>query len=167
MTESATQTDFPPLSSLLADAFKELEEYSEHAVTGCRWPVVRTGNREPIPWMQRRLIFERDGKCCRNCGIPLTPKTAQLDHITPWTAGGTDCSCNLRLLCEPCNSARSNYRSGLDQHTARRPHVTTDCASCAHQITGQAEPYEIAPGLVPAFCGTCGIISAACPGGVF
>jgi 5-methylcytosine-specific restriction endonuclease McrA len=155
-------TDPLRIGSLLPAVFNALEEYTEYAIAGTRWPRTRLGERKPIPWMQRRLIFERDGKCCRGCGMPLTPKTAQIDHIVPWSAGGPDCSCNLRVMCEPCNFDRSNYRGGLDL-ADRRPHVTLDCAACAHLVTGSPEPYGIVPGLIPAYCGTCGIVSAACP----
>lgn len=77
-------------------------------ITAERWPVYRTGERDPIEWDIRRAVYARDGFRCVWCGRdePLT-----LDHITPWSAGGSDDSRNLRTLCWPCNERRSNYRT--------------------------------------------------------
>jgi hypothetical protein len=129
-----------------------------------RWPLIRFGEREPIPSVIRRLIFERDGGCCRACGIPLTIKTAQLDHIVPWSAGGPDTSDNLRVLCQPCNEARSNFRGDLDtQAAAQRPPVALVCVACFHLQAGEEEPAPVIPGMIPAYCGWCGVVSPTCP----
>lgn len=131
-----------------------------------RWPRIRFGEREPIPSLVRRLVFERDGGCCRGCGVPLTIRTAQLDHIMPWSAGGPDTSDNLRILCQPCNEARSNFRGVLDVWTARKPPVALYCAACAHlddQGIETCDPYEVTPEMVPAYCGWCGIVSPTWP----
>jgi len=154
------------LTALVAFA-DDIERYTEFASTCERWEFRRSGIRRHIPPRQRWLIFERDGKCCRNCGDHLSIKTAQLDHIMPWSAGGSDCSCNLRILCGPCNEWRSNFRTGLDDQVIRRVHVSRDCAGCAHLDTWRDEPYPAGPELVAAYCGRCGIVSAACPDSVF
>lgn len=141
------------LLAALVSTLDAIEEYSEFAFAEKRWPRLRHGDRTPITGIKRRLIFERDGQCCRNCGSSLQYREAQIDHIIPWSAWGTDRSCNLRILCEPCNTARSNFRSGLD--TGPRPHVTTACTACA--------PYPADDEMIPAYCGRCGIISPTWP----
>lgn len=131
-----------------------------------RWPRTRSGERDPIPSLVRRLVFERDGGCCRGCGVPLTIKTAQLDHIVPWSAEGPDTSDNLRILCKPCNETRSNFRGLLDTWTVRKPPVTIICVNCAHlddQGNETGDPFEVTPDLVPAYCGWCGIVSPTWP----
>lgn len=156
-----------PLNVVLAGTINDIERYANFALQEERWPLIRLGDRQWIPRMIRRLIFERDGGCCLSCGIALTLRTAQLDHIVPWSAGGSDASANLRVLCGPCNTDRSNFRTGLDDHAAQRPPVTLICIGCAH-IDGQGyeafEPLETRPGLVAAYCGWCGVVSQAWPG---
>lgn len=147
-----------PLITTLAEATDDIERYATDAIHGERWPLIRLGERERIPAIARRLIFERDGKCCLACGIPLTLAAARLDHIVPWSAGGPDTSDNLRVLCDPCNTDRSNFRTGLDDHAARRPPVARICITCAWQSEWDDEDIEL-PELVPAYCGQCGIVS--------
>jgi 5-methylcytosine-specific restriction endonuclease McrA len=56
--------------------------------------------RAHIPLKVRLAIYERDGWVCRLCGAsePLS-----LDHIWPWSLGGSDEPENLQTLCLPCN----------------------------------------------------------------
>lgn len=63
--------------------------------------------RAHIPNWLRRLVYERDGFVCLNCGAtaPLS-----LDHIIPWSKGGPDRADNLRTFCRPCNSSRGAGR---------------------------------------------------------
>lgn len=51
-----------------------------------RHPIRRSGEREPIPLLVRISVYRRDGGRCRNCG--LEHPDLELDHITPWSAGG-------------------------------------------------------------------------------
>lgn len=77
-------------------------------LAGRRWPVIRSGEREPIPWLLRASIYSRDGRTCKACGS-LADGYLELDHCIPWSAGGPDDSDNLRTLCSGCNQRRSNY----------------------------------------------------------
>jgi hypothetical protein len=158
-----------PLVALLVETFEDMRWYALATDTEERWPLVRFGERERIPPFVRRLIFERDGGMCLSCGIPLTIRTARLDHIVPWSAGGPDTSGNLRLLCEPCNAGRSNFRTGLDDHAATRPPVTLACVGCFHlQSHDEEEPAPVVYGhMIPAYCGYCGLVSPTCPGLVY
>jgi hypothetical protein len=92
-----------------------------------RHPVLRTGERAPISWPVRLAVRIRDGNTCRLCGAWVRHADAELDHIVPWSAGGPDCTSNLRVLCRDCNQTRSNFRDALA--TARQP-ATWWCASC-------------------------------------
>lgn len=94
--------------------------------SGERFPVVRTGEREPIPYHVRAAVWLRDRGICQKCGA-RDPKPWELDHIVPWSAGGSNESTNLRVLCEPCNQARSNYDDGT---TFARAAVTWWCHRC-------------------------------------
>lgn len=71
--------------------------------------------RSPI----RGFIWERDGGCCRLCGVACKrhkvdrydsdPKLGEIDHILPVVFGGTNDPENLRLLCKDCNRKKASY----------------------------------------------------------
>lgn len=115
-----------------------------------RTRVVRSGDRIEIPGWVRKAVHARDGWRCRWCatrvpGFQSFTSTLwlELDHIVPWSAGGSDRSDNLRTLCNDCNEGRSNYVS--DSHVRVTP--VGWCDRCARS----SSPHP--PVLV--FCGTC------------
>lgn len=59
--------------------------------------------RLPIAAEVRQLVYARDGYQCRHC---RTSKDLSLDHIHPWSKGGSDEPDNLQTLCRPCNSRK-------------------------------------------------------------
>ncbi len=60
---------------------------------------------------QRKSILKRDGYQCRYCGAPVTDKTANMDHVIPWRAGGRTIGRNLVTCCRPCNKWKGNRRN--------------------------------------------------------
>lgn len=61
--------------------------------------------RPKIPAALRRSILERDGFSCQHCAA--TEKLC-VDHIVPWSKGGSDDPTNLQILCAPCNSRKGD-----------------------------------------------------------
>lgn len=128
-----------------------------------RHPVVRTGQREEIPWATRRAVYRRDGWRCHYCGSTWTEGQLELDHATPWSAGGSDKSHNLRTLCQRCNGERSNWDDGY-RHKRVLP-VTWWCIDCHGPDSGyRHRPDRIGAwpprienreGLTFAYCATC------------
>jgi hypothetical protein len=55
----------------------------------------------------RAAVYARDGHRCLDCGAT---DRLSLDHIIPWSAGGSDKPDNLRTLCIPCNSHKGARR---------------------------------------------------------
>ena len=61
--------------------------------------------REPVPVDVRRVVFERDGGKCVQCGSAFD---LQYDHILPLSLGGATTVENLQLLCADCNQRKSD-----------------------------------------------------------
>jgi 5-methylcytosine-specific restriction endonuclease McrA len=53
-----------------------------------------------IPSATRGYVLERDKHVCQYCGIAAT----DLDHVYPWSNGGTNAPTNLVAACGICNS---------------------------------------------------------------
>lgn len=76
----------------------------------------RPGSRAYIPPSVRQAIYERDGWVCQLCLDPVDRAdltglwAASLDHIIPFSQGGTDEPENLRLAHRWCNSVRGDER---------------------------------------------------------
>jgi HNH endonuclease len=110
--------------------------------------VVRTRHdqrRRPIPQRIRRLVHVRDNWQCIWCA---TPDPLQIDHIVPWSAGGSDDIDNLRTLCASCNAYRRNRGFSLDLSCFQIPHGHT-CIECDAATVGRSSTVE------PIFCITC------------
>lgn len=125
--------DARTISQIMDDWFDEIEAALEESD---RWPVIRTGERDTIPWLLRLSIYRRDCYSCVECGFSMFDNQirrdwAELDHCIPWSAGGPDDSDNLRLLCNWCNQARSNH---VDHAHARIYRPTTWWCPCCWSI---------------------------------
>lgn len=73
-------------------------------------PKTSRGPRD-VSWGLRFKVLHRDRFKCVLCGDhPATSATCKLhvDHIVPWSKGGTTTADNLRTLCEVCNVGRGN-----------------------------------------------------------
>lgn len=136
--------EIPSFAQVLGELAASLEGQVETGVAiGDRYPVVRSGDRDEIPRVLRWLIWHRDRGRCQMCGVG--DQEMQLDHIVPWSAGGSDEGRNLRLLCGPCNTTRSNYR-GLEFSPVSP--VTAICDQCidGHRDFGEShEGYMYCP----------------------
>jgi 5-methylcytosine-specific restriction endonuclease McrA len=60
-------------------------------------------HRRHIADSVRLAVYERDGFACLHCGAT---ESLSLDHIHPYSLGGSDDASNLQTLCRPCNSSK-------------------------------------------------------------
>ena len=63
-----------------------------------------SGRRQVIPREVRRVVFERDGGLCVECGSNFD---LQYDHVIPVALGGATTVENLQLLCGQCNREKA------------------------------------------------------------
>ena len=63
----------------------------------------------------RKTILIRDKYQCRQCGVLVSGKNAQCDHIIARADGGTDAPENLQTLCSRCHGGK-----GLHEHRKRK-----------------------------------------------
>ncbi len=66
--------------------------------------------RENIPASVRNEIFERDAGACVYCGVSSV--ALHLDHIMPFSRGGSSRPENLVLACVPCNLSKGAKTPG-------------------------------------------------------
>lgn len=101
----------------------ELDADAKASLWDERLPILRTGDRDPISPLVRQLVYKRDGWMCVRCSAshraanPLRrPDVLNIDHVIPWSFGGSDRSDNLRTFCRSCNEARGNRRWDMDTY---------------------------------------------------
>ena len=72
----------------------------------------RTTKSQGMNWItqhKRLAIYMRDGLACCYCGSGVTEDTKlTLDHIKPYSKGGSNEAQNLVTCCHKCNSSRGN-----------------------------------------------------------
>ena len=71
-----------------------------------------------------RELSVRFGKICWYCGIDLTHRELNVDHILPKKKGGGDELLNLALTCKSCNLAK-NFQT-LDYFYAWIDYIRSD-----------------------------------------
>jgi len=58
---------------------------------------------------KRLSIYLRDGLACMYCGASVEDGAVlTLDHVKPWSMGGSNSERNLVTCCAKCNSSRGN-----------------------------------------------------------
>jgi hypothetical protein len=151
-----TDNEIPSLVDAMRGLIDVLDQPAVEApvAVGERWPVTRTGERQPIAKDLRRIVWTRDDGRCAFCG--WRKELMELDHIVPWSAGGPDVSTNLRILCHDCNASRSNRRTEWDRFTLR---CARSCDRCEARWSGEMPAQSVNRPAVTVFCGDCRKVS--------
>jgi len=66
-------------------------------------PGYKPRTRPRISDTLRMKVYDRDGWACLHCG---ETESLSLDHIHPFSLGGSDAFENLQTLCRSCNSKK-------------------------------------------------------------
>lgn len=115
------------VEGLLANFWNEDENFSEEnwksasrlaaaapLIDNCLDCVAKAGkpkrSRVQLSPRDRDAVLMRDGYRCRHCGRNPREDGIKLhvDHIEPWSKGGTNDLENLQALCEECNLGKSD-----------------------------------------------------------
>ena len=93
----------------VAKACQQLKLYKEGKIKEAQLlPEELTRRRGTIPVSIRWKIMQRDNFQCVKCGKRPPEVRLEVDHIHPWSLGGTDQEENLQTLCHICNAGKSN-----------------------------------------------------------
>ena len=57
-------------------------------------------------------VLRRDNYRCLFCGVSAKKAELEVDHIIPFSKGGSNAMSNLQTLCSDCNKGKSNRFSG-------------------------------------------------------
>lgn len=57
---------------------------------------------------QKMAIYYKDSGMCRICGKEVSFDEVEIDHIIPWSEGGTTTVNNGQLVCQTCNRSKGN-----------------------------------------------------------
>lgn len=119
-------------------------------------PTSRKAKNQGMNWIRpvkRLAIYLRDGLACAYCGASVeTGAQLTLDHITPYSAGGTNEATNLVTCCHRCNSSRGNrsWRKFAGSVAEYINHGATAATIIAHisRTTKRVLPMEQAENLM-------------------
>lgn len=64
-------------------------------------------NRETFSMSKKQAVYASYNGKCAICGKYVKFKRMSIDHIVPYSRGGTDDLNNLQLTCKSCNSVKS------------------------------------------------------------
>lgn len=97
--------DFRPLGSMPSRAW-----YEWHWARG----IDPDGHRTPVPPSVRHYVISRDGYICGLCGGEVEPDDLHLDHIQPYSKGGSNEPSNLQVTHSACNIRKGARFDGTD-----------------------------------------------------
>jgi 5-methylcytosine-specific restriction endonuclease McrA len=67
---------------------------------------------------RKRKVLNRYGRACSYCRVPLSFKSATIDHVVPRSRGGSNDIGNLRPACGVCNALKADLSPCEFQETA-------------------------------------------------
>ena len=85
---------------------EDRKKAASQGITYATWVEARAKKKaRVIPKEIRREVLARDNHQCVRCGAK---KDLTLDHIFPFSKGGSNTPENLQVLCKACNFSKGN-----------------------------------------------------------
>jgi len=72
-----------------------------------------------IPIEKRKSVMKRDDFQCRLCGEVFSEQEIEIDHIFPYSLGGSDEEYNLMVTCSSCNKDKGKSLSYYQSDTGK------------------------------------------------
>ncbi len=88
-----------------------------NSILAIKGRVLASRNRNKVPPLNNRELFQRDRCMCAYCGGILPSSKLTRDHITPFSKGGRDIWMNVVAACRACNEKKSDKtpeKAGLE-----------------------------------------------------
>ena len=88
-------------------------------------------------------LFDRQKGKCNGCAVKFPMRNMTVDHIKPFSKGGSDKPSNLQLLCNSCNSMKGNgtqaqLKKRLVEKGVIKPATTAKTAASTAKKTATA-----------------------------
>lgn len=76
-----------------------------------------------VPTGLRLAVMSRDGHRCQIAGPRCTVAAVEVDHIVPWSEGGSDALDNLQAVCPECHAPKTQAEAqrARARFSRRRP----------------------------------------------
>lgn len=99
----------------------------------------RRDRKRYAPERIRHKVLDRDGYRCRYCGVEVTDKTANIDHVVPYHLGGVTTPENLVTACQDCNKAKRGSMDTARRLSSATPEEARDILWDTVGVFGEAE----------------------------
>lgn len=90
------------------ETLREIEARIEAADTPATMRRKRNGSGIANPKKKREFLYLRQDGRCWFCGNEMMIRDSTLDHLVPFSKGGSGGYDNLVLACAPCNCAKKD-----------------------------------------------------------
>lgn len=106
----------------------------------------RKRKNQGMNWIRqekRLAIYIRDGLECAYCGSNIEDTKLTLDHLIPYSMGGSNDQTNLVTCCHRCNSSRGTRDWRLFAESVAAYQNTSSSAIIEHITTTVQKPIDV------------------------